>query len=91
VGTIGPFEGFAVTPGVPAGEWTPAKEATRTAVNQFLRSTHEFDGLIDFDAVLRDSAAPSKLRAEFDSGDHIHPNDVGNQAMADAVPLRLVT
>lgn len=89
--TLGPFEGFAVTPGAPAGEWTPEKEATRNAVNQFLRTTHEFDGLIDFDAVLRDPAAPSKLRAEFDFGDHIHPNDAGNQAMADAIPLRLVS
>jgi lysophospholipase L1-like esterase len=88
--TLGPFEGFLLTPGAPAGEWTPAKEATRVAVNNFLRTTHEFDGLIDFDKVLRDPAAPSKLRAEFDSGDHIHPNDAGNQAMADLVPLRLL-
>lgn len=90
VATLGPFEGFAVTPGSPQGEWTPAKEATRNAVNAVLRSSGEFDGLIDFDALLRDPAQPSKLRAEFDSGDHIHPNDAGNQAMADAVPLHLV-
>jgi len=88
--TLGPYEGFAVTPGAPAGEWTPEKEATRTAVNTFLRGTHEFDGLLDFDAVLRDPAHPSKIRPEFDFGDHIHPNDAGNQAMAEAIPLRLV-
>ena len=90
VATLGPFEGFEVTPGTPLGEWTPAKEATRNAVNSFLRTSREFDGLLDFDKLLRDPAHPSKLRAEFDSGDHIHPNDVGNQAMADSVPLRLL-
>jgi lysophospholipase L1-like esterase len=90
VATLGPFEGFEVTPGTPAGEWTPAKEATRNAVNSFLRTSREFDGLIDFDKLLRDPAHPSKLRAEFDSGDHIHPNDAGNQAMADSIPLRLL-
>lgn len=90
VGTLGPYEGFAVTPGAPAGEWTPEKEATRNAVNDFLRTSGEFDGVIDFDEVLRDPANPSRLRAEFDSGDHIHPNDAGNQAMADAVPLSLL-
>jgi lysophospholipase L1-like esterase len=88
--TLGPYEGFAVTPGSPAGEWTPEKEATRNAVNEYLRSSHEFDGLIDFDALLRDPANPSRLKAEFDSGDHIHPNDTGNQAMADFVPLSVL-
>jgi lysophospholipase L1-like esterase len=91
VGTLGPYEGFAVTPGSPAGEWTPEKEATRNAVNEFLRTSGEFDGVIDFDAVLRDPANPSRLRAEFDSGDHIHPNDAGYQAMADLVPLQLLS
>ncbi|HEY0636850.1 MAG TPA: SGNH/GDSL hydrolase family protein [Pseudonocardiaceae bacterium] len=90
VATLGPYEGFAVTPGSPAGEWTPEKEATRNAVNEFLRTSTEFDGLIDFDALLRDPANPSRLRADFDSGDHIHPNDAGNQAMADLVPLYLL-
>lgn len=83
--TLGPYEGFRLE-----GSWTPEKEATRNAVNDFLRGSHEFDGLIDFDALLRDPAQPSKIRAEFDAGDHIHPNDVGAKAMADAVPLNLV-
>jgi lysophospholipase L1-like esterase len=90
VATLGPYQGFAVTPSAPADEWTPAKDATRNAVNDFLRSSDEFDGVIDFDGLLRDPANPSKLRAEFDSGDHIHPNDAGNQAMADFVPLSLL-
>ncbi|MGY0233006.1 SGNH/GDSL hydrolase family protein [Longispora urticae] len=70
--------------------WTPEREATRLAVNEYLRTSSDFDGLVDFDKVMRDPAAPSKLRAEFDSGDHIHPNDAGYQAMANAVNLNLL-
>ena len=43
----------------------------------------------DFDAVLRDPAHPARMQARYDSGDHIHPNDAGYRAMADAVPLAL--
>ncbi|HYU86435.1 MAG TPA: SGNH/GDSL hydrolase family protein [Kribbellaceae bacterium] len=84
-GTITPFEGLAGE-----GAWTPAKEATRQAVNAYLRSSTEFDALVDFDLVMRDPDHPSRLRAEFDSGDHIHPNEAGYQAMADAVPLTVL-
>lgn len=85
VATLTPYEGHG-NPGV----WTPEKEATRQAVNAFLRGSGEFDGLLDFDRVLRDPAQPGRLLPAYDSGDHIHPNDAGNQAMADAVPLRLL-
>ena len=85
VSTITPYQGHGA-PGV----WTPEKEATRQAVNTYLRGSNEFDGLIDFDRVLRDPAQPGRLLPAYDSGDHIHPNDLGNQAMADAVPLRLL-
>ncbi|MEI8408365.1 MULTISPECIES: SGNH/GDSL hydrolase family protein [unclassified Kribbella] len=85
VSTITPFEGIGGT-----DSWTPAKEATRQAVNSYLRSSKEFDGVLDFDKVLRDPAAPSKLNPAYDSGDHIHPNDAGYQAMAASVPLKLV-
>ncbi len=85
VATLTPYEGHG-NPGV----WTPEKEATRQAVNAYLRGSTEFDGLLDFDQVLRDPAQPSRLRPAYDSGDHIHPNDAGNQALADAVPLRLL-
>jgi lysophospholipase L1-like esterase len=86
VGTLGPFEGLMGGNGTTV--WSPEKEATRQAVNDYLR-THrdEFDAVVDFDKVLRDPAAPTKLKAEFDSGDHIHPNAEGSKAMADAVPL----
>lgn len=85
VATLTPYEGHGA-PGV----WTPEKEATRQAVNAYLRGSREFDGLLDFDRVLRDPARPSQLLPAYDSGDHIHPNDAGNKAMADAVPLRLL-
>ena len=77
--TLSPFEGYV--------RWSPSKEAVRLAVNEWLRGSGDFDGLIDMDEVLRDPAAPSKLKPEFDSGDHIHPNDAGAEAMADAVKL----
>jgi lysophospholipase L1-like esterase len=88
VGTIGPFEGLS---GGTAPVWTPEKEATRQAVNDYLR-THrgEFDAVVDFDKVLADPANPTKVRPEYDSGDHIHPNDLGSKAMADAIPLNLI-
>jgi lysophospholipase L1-like esterase len=45
--------------------------------------------VIDFDAALRDPSDPQRLRAAYDSGDHLHPNDAGMAAMAAAVPLRI--
>jgi lysophospholipase L1-like esterase len=80
--TLGPFEGFTGAP-----SWTPEKEAVRLAVNNYIRNQNDFNAVVDLDAVLRDPAQPSRLRAEFDSGDHIHPNDAGAQALAAAVPL----
>jgi lysophospholipase L1-like esterase len=85
VATLAPYKGNG-GPGV----WTPEKDATRQAVNAYLRSSTEFDGLIDFDSVLRDPADPAQLRPAYDSGDHIHPNDLGNQAMADAISLQML-
>ena len=46
--------------------------------------------MIDFDAVLRDGAHPSRMAARFDSGDRLHPGDEGNRAMADAVDLNAI-
>ena len=57
--------------------------------NQWIRSSGQFDAVIDFDAATRDPARPTRLHPEFDSGDHIHPNDAGNRAMAEAVDLSL--
>jgi lysophospholipase L1-like esterase len=84
IGTLGPFNGLVV----PGAVWSPEKEATRNAVNTYLRQHRlEFDAVVDFDKILRDPTDPTKLKAEFDSGDHIHPNDAGSKAMAAAIPL----
>lgn len=80
-GTLTPFEGV--------NTFTEAGEGMRQAVNKWIRDSGEFDAVVDFDAVIRDPSAPRRMRAQFDSGDHIHPNDAGNQAMADAVDLKL--
>jgi lysophospholipase L1-like esterase len=66
------------------------REAIRTAVNDSIRSSRAFDGVIDFDQALRDPSRPSELQRRFDSGDHIHPSDAGYAAMAAAVPLDVV-
>lgn len=69
--------------------FTEAGEAKRQAVNQWIRTSREFDGVIDFDAALRDPFNPSRLRPELNSGDWLHPNDTGYEVMARAVDLSL--
>lgn len=82
--TISPFEGVSLP-----GYYSESKEATRQAVNKWIRTSGWFDGVIDFDAVLRDPDRPSRLLPRFASKDHLHPNDDGYQAMADAIDLAL--
>jgi lysophospholipase L1-like esterase len=79
-GTILPWEGV----------WTysASAERIRIAVNDWIRSSGAFDAVIDFDAATRDPSHPSRLLARFDSGDHVHPNDAGNRAMADTIDLK---
>jgi lysophospholipase L1-like esterase len=64
-------------------------EGIRQAVNQWIREKSHFDAVVDLDAATRDPQHPARLKQEYDSGDHIHPNDAGNQAMADAFDLSL--
>ncbi|MDX7951076.1 SGNH/GDSL hydrolase family protein [Lichenihabitans sp. Uapishka_5] len=71
------------------GYFSAEGEAKRQAVNAFIRSNRSFDGVIDFDTVVRDPARPDHLRADFDFGDHLHPNDAGYKAMGEAVDLAL--
>jgi lysophospholipase L1-like esterase len=86
-GTLPPFEG--ALQGTPLeGHYSPAKEATRQAVNAWIRSSGVFDAVVDFDRALRDEARPSRLRAGFDSGDHLHPGDAGYRAMAEMIDLQ---
>ncbi len=80
--TLMPWKGYTA--------WTQPLEATRLRVNDYLRSTKDYDAVVDADEALRDPAQPAQLRPEWDSGDHIHPNDDGLQALAAAVPLDLL-
>jgi lysophospholipase L1-like esterase len=82
--TLTPFEG-TIFPGY----YTPEKEAVRQAVNNWIRTSDEFDAVIDFDRAVRDPAHPTRMLPAYDSGDHLHPNDLGMQAMANAIPLEL--
>ncbi|AYC43607.1 SGNH/GDSL hydrolase family protein [Streptomyces griseorubiginosus] len=80
VSTIAPFKGWS--------EWDPPAEAVRQQVNDFIRGhREEFDGVTDFDRVLRSPYDPERMLPFLDGGDHIHPNDKGMQAMADSVDL----
>jgi lysophospholipase L1-like esterase len=67
--------------------WTPVREATREAVNDYIRCTHDADGVVDAAVALQDPANPTLLNPAFDSGDHVHPNDLGAGALAAAVPI----
>jgi len=78
-GTLTPFGGSV--------DDLPGLNAVRVAVNTWIRRTHAFDGIVDFDRALRDPHRQSRLFAGYDSGDHLHPNDAGYQAMSDAVTL----
>ena len=81
--------GATLTPeeGVPTA--SERGEEIRRTVNQWIRTSGQFDAVVDFDAVIRDPARPARVRPEFDPGDRIHPNDAGNQAMADAFDLKI--
>jgi len=64
-------------------------ESARATVNQWIRESHAFDAVVDFDAAMRDANDPTRLRADVDSGDHLHPNEHGYELMANAIDLRL--
>ena len=83
--TLTPFEGTTV-----ANYWTKEGDATRQALNQWIRTSKAYDAVIDFDAAARDPVQPNKFLFQYDSGDALHPGDVGYKAMADAVPLELL-
>ncbi|ODA91930.1 lipase [Mesorhizobium sp. SEMIA 3007] len=85
-GTLTPFEG--ALSGTPLDAYyTPEKEALRQKVNNWIRTSGAFDAVVDFDLLLRDPVHPTRLLPEFDSGDHLHPGDKGNRAMAAAIDL----
>ena len=83
-GTLTPFEG-TVFPGY----FTPEKETKRKTINQWIRTGKAFDGVIDFEKAVQDPNNPDRIKAAYDSGDHLHPGDAGYQAMGEAIDLSL--
>jgi lysophospholipase L1-like esterase len=83
-----PFENaFAGRPN--QGYFTPEKEAKRLAVNNWIRTSGAFDGIIDFERILADPTHPARMAGAYDSGDHLHPNDAGYRAMGESIDLKL--
>lgn len=83
--TLPPIQGNTSLPGFD----TPENEAKRVAFNRWIRTSGEFDGVIDVDRVLRDPSQPTRLLPAYDSGDHLHPNAAGGRAIAEAIDLRV--
>jgi lysophospholipase L1-like esterase len=83
--------GCTLTPYEGANYHRETGETVREAVNSFIRTSGAFDAVVDFEAAARDPKNPKRFRAEFDPGDHLHPNDAGYQAMADAIDLSIFT
>ncbi|MFY9927044.1 MAG: SGNH/GDSL hydrolase family protein [Streptosporangiaceae bacterium] len=81
-GTILPYQG--------SGYYSLAGEAEREAVNTWIRTSGAFDGVIDFDAVMADPGDPLRLNPAYNSGDNLHPNDAGYEAMANAIDLQML-
>jgi lysophospholipase L1-like esterase len=77
--------------GVPIpGYHSDAKEKIRQDVNDWIRTSREFDDVVDFDAVVRDPDHPGRLLARFASKDHLHPNDEGYRALGDKVAVSVL-
>jgi lysophospholipase L1-like esterase len=87
--TIPPFEHALFRDPPFNAFYSPEKEKMREEVNAWIRSSVEFDGVIDFDAAVRDPSHPTQILPAYDSGDHLHVNDAGNVAQATAISLAL--
>ena len=82
--TLTPFCSSTIT-----GLCTPENEAKRQAVNRWIRTSGAFDGVIDFEAAVRDPDNPSRTKAIYDA-DGVHLNDAGYAAMANAINLSML-
>ena len=87
--TIPPFENAIFRDPFFDRFYTPEKEKIRQEVNAWVRGSGEFDGVIDFDEVVRDPSHRTQISPAYDSGDHLHVNDEGNVAQGNAIPLAL--
>ena len=81
--------GATLTPYQGAGYYTDAGEKMREAVNDWIRTSGVFDGVCDFDKATQDPQNPLEFNPQYDSGDHLHPNDAGYRAMARSIDLAL--
>ena len=87
--TLTPFEDtFHGTPLF--GYYSEDKEAKREVLNDWIREPGHFDGVIDFDKLTRDPANPKHIQAQYDKGDHLHPNPAGYKAMAELIDLKML-
>jgi lysophospholipase L1-like esterase len=82
--------GGTILPDKGNGYYSSAAETIRQAINTWIRTSGAFDGVVDFDNAVADPADPAALNPAFDSGDHLHPNEAGMQALANAVDLGLL-
>ena len=80
-GTLAPFEG--------AFYFRDIGEVKRQAFNEWIRTSGAYDAVIDFDAAVRDPTNPGRIREDYQSGDWLHPSDIGYRAMAQAIDLTL--
>ena len=83
--TLSPCEGVSIP-----GYQSEAKDVLRQAVNAWIRTSGAFDAVLDFEAILRDPERPARIRPNLAYQDHLHPNDAGYQALADAIDLGLL-
>jgi len=88
-GTILPFEGTNLGAIAPA-YYSAEKDARRRAINDAIRKGGTYDGVIDFEAAVRDSSQPLQILARYKAADNLHLTDAGYKAMADAVNLSLL-
>lgn len=80
-----------LTPYIAAKYSSPQGEVVRSALNNWIRTSKEIDGFIDFDKTTRDPANPTKFLPAYDSGDNLHPGDAGYKAMGESIDLNLFT
>jgi lysophospholipase L1-like esterase len=81
--------GATLTPYQGASYASDAGEKTREAVNHWILTSGAFDATVDFDKAVQDPANPLQIRPSFNIRDHLHPNDAGYKAMADAIDLKV--
>ena len=67
------------------------RDLLRNEFNDWLRTSKDFDGCVDFDLAVRDKDNVLSFADGFDSGDHLHPSEIAYNAMAMAVPESLLT